>query len=99
MVAEQPSFSCSTTSIPVAQISWFQSFENGTTSEVTSGNKGALIREELVGDNCTVRSTLQFPPIIDLSVTGYYCRGDNGFFHSNSNTLDLLQSMKTETKL
>ena len=92
----EPLLSCSATSIPVAQISWFQVLRNGTARQITSRDVGISIGEELEDDNCTVRSTLQLPPITDLSVTGYYCQGNNGFFLNNSNTFDLLQSMKTK---
>ena len=95
----EPLLSCSATSIPVAQISWFQVLRNRTARQITSRDVGISIGEELEDDNCTVRSTLQLPPITDLSVTGYYCQGNNGFFFNNSNTLDLLQSMKTESRV
>ena len=89
----RPLLSCAATSIPIAEITWFQ-VENGTARELTSNDEGISIEEVVDDDNCTVRSTLQLAPITDLSVTGYYCKGDNGFFYTSSNTLNLLQSKK-----
>ena len=76
---------CTASSVPAPDVTWFQ-IRNGVSVEQTTSH--AVILE----DELSVTSTLQLAPINDLNVTGYFCRGDNGFFHKNSNIIRTIDS-------
>ena len=79
--------SCKANSTPVADIKWFQ-IKGDSARELVNSSR-AVIRNVVQGEH-TVRSTLQLSPIEDLRITGFYCKGDNGFNETRSELLNTL---------
>lgn len=78
---------CTASSVPIPDLTWFQ-VKNGVLIEQTNTSHVSVYHT--VEDEFTLTLTLQFAPINDLTVTGYFCRGSNGHFHNDSHMIRIL---------
>ena len=79
---------CAASSVPIPEVTWFR-IQNGVSIEQSNTSLTLIHTME---DECTATSTLQLAPITDISVTGYYCRGSNTIFQTESDTIQTLES-------
>lgn len=86
---------CTTKSTPIAEITWFL-VQNSITTQLMNSSRALITTEQI---EQKMRSTLQLAPIEDLSITGLYCKGDNGFLQSDSEILETSRSKNDKSCL
>ena len=79
---------CAASSIPTPHVTWFR-IQNGVSAEQMNESHAIIHR---TNNDSMMISTLQLGPTIDVNVTGYFCRGNNGFSSIDSNTVHILES-------
>ena len=82
---------CAASSIPTPHVTWFR-IQNGVSAEQMNDSHAIIHR---MNNDSMMISTLQLGPIIDVNVTGYFCRGNNGFSSIDSNIVHILESKYT----
>lgn len=92
-INETFSLSCAASSIPRPLVSWFW-FEDGVPVELVGG---AFNTSSEVLNETTVRSTLQSGPVNESDFSQYFCRGDNGFVSTDSESVEVVMASKSVT--
>ena len=80
MVGSTVTFTCTASSIPRPDVTWFK-IQNEMDTQLMH-NIDITISEEM--NTTSVRSTLQLRLVNEMDFTGYFCQGDNGFNMTDS---------------
>ena len=92
LIGETVSLSCIASSIPIPEISWFQT-QNGMDIELSADDNNVIITSVMQSET-TLMSTLQLSLNNEMDFTEYFCRGDNNFVRTDSNSARIEQACK-----